>query len=43
MAKPICDLNWETYQALSFQEKMAYLMQSGGTPYHTLFEDRCLA
>jgi aspartate carbamoyltransferase catalytic subunit len=37
MAKPICDLSWDVYQALSFQEKMAYLMQSGGTPYHTLF------
>lgn len=37
MPKPICDLSWDAYQSLSFQEKMIYLMQSGGTPYHTLF------
>jgi len=37
MPKWICDLSWDAYQALGFEEKMAYLMQTGGTPYHTLF------
>ncbi len=37
MPKPICELNWESYQVLSIQEKMVCLMQSAGTPYHTLF------
>lgn len=37
MPKRCCNLSWDAYQALSFEEKMVYLMQSGGTPYHTLF------
>lgn len=37
MPKRICDLSWDDYQALGFDEKMIYLMQPGGTPYHTLF------
>jgi aspartate carbamoyltransferase catalytic subunit len=37
MPKRICDLSWDAYQTLGFDEKMAYLMQTGGTPYHTLF------
>lgn len=40
MPKRICELSWETYQALDFDEKMTYLMQSGGTPYHTLFSQQ---
>jgi aspartate carbamoyltransferase catalytic subunit len=37
MPKRICDLSWDAYQALSFDDKRVYLMQPGGTPYHTLF------
>jgi len=37
MSRRICDLSWEHYQTLPFDRKMAYLMQTDGNPYHTLF------
>ena len=37
MSKRICTLSWDAYQALPLAEKMPYLMQSDGNPYHTLF------
>jgi len=37
MSKRICDLGWEQYEALPLSEKIKYLMQSDGSPYHTLF------
>ena len=37
MAKNIFDITWDDFQKLSLSEKVPYLMQSDGTPYHTLF------
>ena len=37
MAKRIFDMTWSQFQALSLEQKTPYLMQAGGTPYHTLF------
>ncbi|MCL2105334.1 MAG: aspartate carbamoyltransferase [Kiritimatiellaeota bacterium] len=37
MLKRICGLGWEVYQALPLDEKITYLMQPDGTPFHTLF------
>ena len=37
MSRRICTLRWEAYQALPLSEKITYLMQSDGSPYHTLF------
>jgi len=37
MTKKIFDISWEHFQKLSLAEKVPYLMQADGTPYHTLF------
>ena len=37
MSKRICTLSWEAWESLPLGEKIAYLMQPGGGPYHTLF------
>ncbi|MCL1921012.1 MAG: aspartate carbamoyltransferase [Kiritimatiellaeota bacterium] len=37
MPKRICTLGWDEYQALPLDEKITYLMQPDGNPYHTLF------
>lgn len=37
MSERMIDLTWEQFQALSLPEKVPFLMQPDGTPYHTLF------
>jgi len=37
MSKRICELGWDAYQALPLNEKINYLMQPDGIPFHTLF------
>ena len=37
MSRRICTLCWEDYRALPLSEKITYLMQPDGSPYHTLF------
>ena len=37
MSKRICTLSWDAYLTLPLNEKMTYLMQPDGSPYHTLF------
>lgn len=33
----ICRISWEEFQKQTYMEKVPYLMQSEGIPYHTLF------
>ena len=37
MSKRIYNISWDEYERLPLDEKRPYLMQEGGTPYHTLF------
>ena len=37
MSKRLADIAWDEFRALPLVEKTPYLMQSDGTPYHTLF------
>lgn len=37
MTEQICDIPWGRFEALTLSEKVPYLMQDNGSPYHTLF------
>jgi aspartate carbamoyltransferase catalytic subunit len=37
MRKKMIDISWEVFSALPLTEKVPYLSQDGGVPYHTLF------
>ena len=37
MAKKLFNIAWEEFSALPLMEKIPYLMQPDGVPYHTLF------
>jgi len=37
MTKKMFTISWDEFQKLSLAEKVPYLMQEGGAPYHTLF------
>lgn len=37
MIKKMFTISWNEFQSLSLAEKVPYLMQEGGAPYHTLF------
>ena len=37
MNKRLLDISWEDYSALSLSEKLPYLCQRNGLPFHTLF------
>ena len=37
MTKKIFDVSWDSFEKLPLADKVPYLMQGDGTPYHTLF------
>ena len=37
MHRHLTDISWEDFEALSYAEKNAFLMQPNGAPYHTLY------